>query len=121
MKKLLTVLLLLVHVNFTLFIAQVDEMDVFDHNGRQQEDVNSLFQYLSKAFANTHQEIPKDNDDDTARYFHLEKTGIFLFQPDVVVVQQNGEKVNGEEAFAFLTNGNLPSITKDVLSPPPEA
>jgi len=45
--KIIAFIVLVSHINFSMFIAQIDEVDVFDKNGQQREDVNSLIEYLA--------------------------------------------------------------------------
>jgi hypothetical protein len=61
-----------------MFVAQVDEVDAFDKNGQQKEDVNSLVEYLANAFHIKHKPL-KDSDDDNARYFHASKFDDYNF------------------------------------------
>src|SRR5438270_1452483 len=72
MKNWFAFILLMLHINCSMFIAQVDEVDVFDKCGKQVEDINSLVQYFANVL-HVHRKSVKDGDDDNARYFHLEK------------------------------------------------
>src|SRR5262245_46785520 len=88
MKKLLAFILLLSHVNFSMFIAQVDEMDVYDKNGQQFEDINSLGEYICSLITKDHHSTKKDEDDDNARYFHIENQATYCFNQMVVAIQR---------------------------------
>ena len=61
-----------------MFIAQVDESDVFDRTGQQKEDINSLVQYVDVIILK-HNHHTKDSDDDNARYFHAAKFDDYSF------------------------------------------
>jgi hypothetical protein len=41
MKKLLAFILLLSHMNTSMFLPQVPEDDIYDGNGNQVDDINS--------------------------------------------------------------------------------
>jgi len=115
-KQALALILLLSHVNFAMFIAQVDEVDMVDHNGRQQEDINSLIQYIGQVFHITHKPL-KDSDDDNARYFHASKFEDYAFCQGGIL----------KKCFFVVTKfppgieEKINSIYLDIQGPPPKA
>ncbi len=119
MKNVLAFILLLSHVNFSMFIAQVDEMDVFDKNGQQKEDVNSLIQYVAELFHLDHKPI-KDSDDDNARYFHLEKLDYSLYQEQLTGLRKPNKDVSEKTVYAPYMQNKIAAIFFDIQSPPPE-
>lgn len=117
--KLFAAILLLSHVNFSMFIAQIDEKDIYDAAFQEVQDINSLSEYLQNVFShhkdhNKH----KDTDDDNARYFHALKPHFFL-QPTVL----------GKKESSLPLYKNLPLKDETALasgfskldSPPPKA
>lgn len=112
--------MLLLHINFTMFIPQVDEMDIYDRSGRQIEDVNSLSEYLVEAFTPTEKHYSKkDGDDDNARYFQLYRTTLFLEQP-VAVVQMLPARCRNK-SIPLTDETRLAAGFSKVVSPPPKA
>ncbi len=103
-----------------MFIAQVDEVDIYDKYGQQKEDVNSLVQYVAVLCHIKHKPI-KDNDDDNARYFHIVKLDFSLFNEDVTgykkIFYASGEK----KRYAPYLQNKVASVFFDIPSPPPEA
>lgn len=89
--RLFAAILLLLHVNFSMFIAQIDEKDIYDANLQQVQDINSLSEYIQQLLPhhNGHHKKHKDNDDDNARYFHCLKPHFFLAQPSAVVKRES--------------------------------
>jgi hypothetical protein len=116
MKKLLAVILLISHINFSMFIAQVDEMDVYDKNGQQMEDVNSLVQYVANLCHIAHKPI-KDSDDDNARFFHMEKLDYSLYRQLFEVMTKPA--ITEKTAFQPYKQQHLLSVCLEISSPPP--
>ena len=117
MKKTLAFILLLSHVNFAMFIAQVDESDVFDRTCQQKEDINSLVQYVEVIILK-HNHHTKDSDDDNARYFHAAKFDDYSFSQAGIVKKEClfAEKTN----FPPGIEEKLSSIYLDIQGPPPK-
>jgi len=117
LKNLLAFILLLAHVNFSMFIAQVDEVDAYDKTGQQKEDVNSLVQYLADALHIKHKPL-KDSDDDNARYFHASKFDDYNFSLLGVIRK---EFFSTPIKFPPYFVKPASSIFLDIQAPPPKA
>ena len=117
MKKILAFILLLSHVNFAMFIAQVDERDVFDKSGRQNEDVNSLVQYIDVIILK-HDRHTQDSDDDNARYFHAAKFDDYGFSQTGAIKKEYF--FVGITKFPPSIEKKLNSICLDIQGPPPK-
>lgn len=93
--KPLAFLLLLLHINSAMFIAQVDEQDVYDAKGQQVCDVDTLTDWLQETFSK--KDAPKqhqDEDDDNARFFHILNPH-HIFSPYFVLVKKPTVSSNG--------------------------
>jgi hypothetical protein len=102
-----------------MFIAQVDEIDVYDASGHQVEDVNTLIDLLRVTFQK--QKDPhhrKDTDDDNARYFHVVRLGHLFNQPFFNVIES--KECNGLINFPQLPEPKIASIYSEIQSPPPK-
>lgn len=117
MKQVLALILLLSHVNFAMFIAQVDELDIVDNNGQQQEDINSLVQYIGQALHIKHKPL-KDSDDDNARYFHASKFDDHFFSQAGILKKADFFSV--ETKFPPCVDEKVNSIYLDIQGPPPK-
>jgi hypothetical protein len=111
--------ILLLHVNYNMFIAQVDEIDLYNAKGEQVEDINSLTEYVDVIlFGNKHHH-KADDDDDCARFFHSVKVDYFFQQP--VVVARNLSKEIAQNKIYPIYNAEKPSSAyTEILTPPPE-
>src|SRR5438477_4141654 len=99
-----------------MFIAQVDERDVFDKSGRQNEDVNSLVQYVDVIILK-HNRHTKDSDDDNARYFHASKFDDYSFSQAGVIKKEYF--FVGKTKFPPSLEEKLTSVCLDIQGPPP--
>jgi hypothetical protein len=103
-----------------MFIPQVDELDTFDSNGQQAEDVNSLIDLVHvHLLPNKNRHHNKDSDDDNARYFHAARIGHSFYQPFFSILKA--------EYWSACTNypqpaaSKLSSVFSEIQSPPPKA
>lgn len=119
MKQLLVFIVLVSHINFSMFIAQVDERDTYDRSGRQKEDINSLVQYLARVFHYKHNPF-KDSDDDSARYFHIE-TQFVICEKDAVQIEDPFEYLSQKIKYPPYKEQKALSQYFEIQSPPPEA
>lgn len=111
--------ILLLHVNYSMFIAQVDEVDVYDKNGAQVEDVNSLVEYVDVILFGKEHRHKADDDDDCARFFHSIKVDYFFNQQ--VCVTKNISPVFGhKQLFPVYESGKPSSAYTEIQTPPPE-
>jgi hypothetical protein len=115
--KLIAFIVLVSHINFSMFIAQIDEVDVFDKSGAQREDVNSLVEYLANTFHIKHKPL-KDSDDDNARYFHVVKL------PNCIIPQPIAAKEDNfnfsDKSFPLYIEKKFTSFSLDIQGPPPK-
>jgi hypothetical protein len=119
-QKPLAFLLLLSHVNFFMFIAQVDEVDCYNADGTRINDINSLTEYINDVILHRQSKSRDDEDDDNARYFHLVKLASYSLSPQSVTVSASKPpSANGKKTLPDNTNQKLLSVFYDVVTPPP--
>lgn len=100
-----------------MFIAQVDEVDVYDNAGQQKEDVNSLVEFLADTFHIKHKPL-KDSDDDNARYFHASKFDDYNFSQLGVIKKEHF--LTGEIIYFSYSEKLNNSVSLDIQGPPPK-
>ncbi|QEC56902.1 hypothetical protein [Flavisolibacter ginsenosidimutans] len=114
-------ILLLLHVNFSMFISQVDEQDVYEAKGMHVRDIDSLTDWLQDILSKHKSSDSHNNkkDDGDARFFHILKPTHF-FSPHFVLAKK--PTVTTNENYAPLMNETvLPSGFSTIQSPPPKA
>ena len=116
MKKVIAFFLLISHMNTSMFLPQVAEDDVYNSNGIQKDDINSVVEYIRVALG--YDTTPDDEDDDSGQNFHLAKNIGYNFQQQIVILENvhlAGLKIHFPEyKMTALTNPSL-----DILTPPP--
>ncbi len=120
MKKVLAFVVLLSHINFGMFIPQVDELDMYDGNGQQMDDINSLFEYLDYVVIGNKDDSPQDEDDDTARYFSMAKLTNYSFCQQIIERRKDYSAASQKKTYPLYIIPGLNSRNDDIVSPPPE-
>lgn len=119
MKRLVGILLLMIHINTSMFIPVVDETDNYDKYGNQVNDINTLTQYISQEILGHKNIVVQDQDDDQAHFFNI-RVHQYTFQFSPVIIKE--APVYTAEIYRYDLPENDPdrsSITHDVIVPPP--
>lgn len=118
MKKLLAFLLLVSHINTSMFLPQVPEMDMYDSNGNQLDDINSVVEYFAVLLGYDH--TSDDEDNDNGQNFHLVKTVDFNFEHSFSIFNHNrlGEIITNN--FSNFRSSKIERISFDIITPPPD-
>lgn len=122
MKRVTAFILLLCHINTSMFLPQASEEDMFDKNGNQVDDINTVTEYIYEVVLGNVDKTPDDDDDDSGQNFHMAK--IVEYQcPQFVVTEMEkplaqSAKIN--KTFDYNT-GEAGPVYLDILTPPPEA
>lgn len=101
-----------------MFLPQVPEVDVYDANGNQLDDINSIVEYVMVKIGLDHH--ADDEDDDSGQNF-LAVTG-FQFTPQPFcghVVKQYAEL--NTNMFRECNQQKISTIAYDIIVPPPKA
>ena len=121
LRKLFAFILLLNHLNTSMFIPQVDEQDVFDKNGVQVDDINSVVEYVDEVVLNNKDNTPEDEDDDTAKSFHVSKLVDHCYQLPIAEVTENPFTEKIVYTFDPYKENKVSPVYTSVISPPPDA
>jgi hypothetical protein len=118
MKKVLAFLVLLSHMNTSMFLPQLPEVDAFDAVGRKLDDINSMVEYVGVVLG--YDTTSDDEDDDTGQAFHIAKVpNYFLFQPVSIVRVEDTPQSNAIH-FSEYKSDEIKPVSIDILTPPPE-
>lgn len=116
MKKIVAILVLLSHMNTSMFLPQVPMEDVYDKNGQQLEDINSVVEWVLVSLGID--DVPDDEDDDTGQQFRLAQFNYYLNNHPIDV----GHLLSSSERelhFGMLHEKILAAYS-EVSVPPPE-
>ena len=118
MKKVLAILILLSHMNTSMFLPQIPELDAFDHNGKKQDDINSVLEFIGVTLDldNT----ADDEDDDTGQAFNMAKAVEYDFCQPVYILREKKSPESKPIHFAEYRSHKIKDISIDILTPPPE-
>jgi hypothetical protein len=119
MKKLLVFIVLLSHMNFTMFLPQMPEQDCFNSTGQQIDDINSLLEFIDQNLLGNYDATPEDEDDDSGHQFLMAKSFDLISQPIFVDIPANNT-IKEYTTFPKYVTGILPNTSLDILSPPPK-
>lgn len=120
MKKVLAFLVLLSHMNTSMFLPQIPEIDAFDRNGKKIDDVNSVLEYIGVLAGLDN--VADDEDDDTGQVFHITKADVYdLSQPVSIRVQEKKPREQKTRRFAEYRSCKIKTVSFDIITPPPEA
>jgi hypothetical protein len=105
-----------------MFIPQTDEEDVYDVNGNQIDDVNSLMEYIDQVVLGKEDDAREDEDDDNAVYYHLTKIDQqFNLQQYITQLNQLTSIVETSIHYLPYKDRWITPIFFDVQSPPPKS
>lgn len=119
MKKGLTLILLFCHMNFSMFLPQVAEVDRFNIHGQEQDDINSVIEFIDQIILGNVDTTPEDEDDDSGQHFLLIKT-VDVFNNQTITEIASASIAAASVKYPVFKNGNLPFSFFDIVSPPPE-
>ena len=86
LRKVLAFILLISHMNTSMFLPQVVEQDAFDSTGQQINDINSVWEFVDEEILGN-DSAPFDEDDDNGQNFHLVKIVDYSYTPHFTEVQ----------------------------------
>jgi hypothetical protein len=118
MKRVFAFIILLCHLNTSMFLPQIAEDDVFDANGKQVDDVNSVIEYFQVALGYDHH--ADDEDDDNGQNFHLIKNVEYNFQQIVYSIEPIITSSIVPPVFYHRDEERFQTIALEIITPPPD-
>lgn len=123
MRKLLVYIVLLMHVNTYMFFPMIDEVDVYERNGKQKDDINSLAEYIYQVLLGHPDNTPEDEDDDQTHYYQIKsKTSIVCetFVSWQIAAPPASPRIPKPE-YGTIADQRTLTAAYDVAAPPPDA
>ncbi len=117
MKRLLAFILLLSHMNTSMLLPQGPEDDVYDKNGNQIDDINSIVELVMVDLGIDH--TADDEDDDQGQNFHMVKIFDYCYEPFFTETKSN-EPSDTQSLFGEYKENKIPSVCFDIIIPPPK-
>ncbi|MEO6948052.1 MAG: hypothetical protein ABI123_00360 [Ginsengibacter sp.] len=117
MRRILAFLLLLNHINTSMLLPQVPEVDVYDANGNQVDDINSVFEYVMVNLGYDHH--ADDEDDDCGQNFHAASYPQYTFNPGFTEIIKDYPNAK-RNLFPEYSQYRITNISYDIIVPPPQ-
>lgn len=123
MHKLITIFLLLIHINTSMFMPVMEEVDIFDAYGAQVDDINTTYEYIDQVVLGHKDDTPEDEDDDQPHYFNMVHVKAFVAPSFELNVPPSPEAPHWVEktVYGFRPQGSWMSVTHEIAGPPPKA
>lgn len=118
MRRLLAFILLVSHTNTSMFMPQAPEADVYDSNGSQVDDINSITELILVSLGIDH--TADDEDDDSGQNLQLVRVADCEFHPFFNQIKNWGASMNGRSLYSDFTNDKISLIAYDLIIPPPK-
>ena len=120
LRRILAFILLLNHLNTSMFIPQMSEVDIYDSNGNQVDDVNTLVEFIDQEVLGHYDSTPEDEDDDTERVYHLIKIDDYSLQPFVTDIppRLTSSEEPGIAFTGYIEHKPAPGFSHILLPPP---
>jgi hypothetical protein len=101
-----------------MVLPQIAEDDLYDANGKQLDDVNSVIEYFQVALGYDHH--ADDEDDDNGQNFHLVKIVEYNFQQMVFSIEPVLISSSTSPAFSHRDEDSFQTVALDIITPPPD-
>ena len=102
-----------------MFIPHLDERDIYDNNGRQMDDINTVAEYIDQVLLDHPDNIPEDEDDDSAQNFSADHIDYYCQQPYAVIDLTALPKIL-PQLFALRPAERMPDRYFEIVVPPPK-
>jgi hypothetical protein len=119
-RKGVAFIVLLCHMNSSMFLPQGAEQDIFNSSGQQQDDINTVIEYIGKIVFGNHVNVPLDEDDDSGQNFHMVKEVNYLFEPFFTDLEQDITESKTPVFFDAFKEQKIAVVSFDIISPPPD-
>ena len=118
MKRLVAFLLLISHMNTSMFLPQVPQHDVFDEHGNQLDDINSVVEYLMVTLGLD--DVADDEDSDNGQNFNIVSMTPCVIPPESTLVDKPVMVHNNDINYYLTSNSAISHMAYDVIIPPPK-
>ncbi len=119
MRRFLAFILLLSHMNTSMFFPQVPEQNVYDSKGNQLDNITSIVEWVRVKTGLDH---TADNENgDRAQNLHQVKDCQCIFDPTSFAKNISCCYRLVNLHYSEYNNSKIPSVSYDIIIPPPKA
>jgi len=120
LRNLVIFIVTLIHINGSMFLPQVAEKDIYNAQGQQQKDINTVIEYIDEVILGNHDKNPVDGDNDDGQNFHLVKIVDYYFQIEFSSIRHKPVLTTSKKQFCIFPEEKLYPVTLEILAPPPK-
>ncbi len=120
MKQVFTFIVLLCHINFTMFFPTVEEHDVYSGNGAMIDEVNSVYEYVDEVLLGDKDDTPEDEDDDEPDFYQVIKIGDYYFHDLSTQLKCSSLATYSKISYPNYLQDKLLALSYDIVAPPPQ-
>lgn len=103
-----------------MFLPQTAEKDIYNRNGQQEHDVNTLIEFVSASLGFHQNTDPLDNDDDQGQNFHLVKLVDYHLALDPIYLRTPEVSYTARLQYGAHPAEKIPAVSSDITAPPPK-
>lgn len=119
MKRFIAFILVLSHMNTSMFLPQVPEDDQYDAKGNQLDDINSVVEFVLVKIGID--KTADDEDDDCGQNFHIVQNNFNSLKPVFCeILQQPFITIDPLKHFPHYRTTNYLQALLEILTPPPK-
>ena len=93
---------------------------MYNWNGQQEDDVNTVIEYIDQVVLGHHDPTPEDEDDDSGQNFHLAKDVNYCFQPFFTPLERKIIIIRKKSGYALFQLRKPSAVYQEIISPPPD-
>jgi len=120
LRNLVIFIVTLIHINGSMFLPQVAEQDIYNAQGQQQKDINTVIEYVDEVILGNHDKNPVDGDNDDGQNFHLVKIVDYYFAISFSSIKHKPVITSQKKQFCLFPEEKLYPVTLEILAPPPK-
>jgi hypothetical protein len=119
-QRLIAFLFLMVHLNGSMLLPQVDEVDLY-HSGLPLDDINTIVEFFQQEVLNISDTTPEDEDDDQGQDLKIVRVSDDVYPQTVRIVSQLIISIEKISHYSDFIIEHTLAISYDIITPPPKS
>jgi len=122
MRNVLIYLVLIIHINTTMFFPVVEETVRYDMKGKPVDDVTSVVEFVDQVLLEHKDDTPCDREEDNREHFFSAfKCGFYLSPQQILYTQKQTFEPEPVIEYSETRQNAVSIVSYDILTPPPKA
>jgi hypothetical protein len=120
-KSQIAILFVLLHMNFTMFVPQLPEMDIIQQNGKPVDDIDCMTEFIDQVILGNKDDTPEDEDNNQATVYYIFQFNYHCISQQPLITETVANFAPDITLYPDLINKKISAISLDIASPPPRA